>query len=64
MDSTTEQSIQLAFVFNRKSQAIVAVHSSPHPYSLQLKSELRCGYYPMGYWLNIIKYYHSFSFRY
>ena len=29
MDSTTEQSIQLAFVFNRKSQAIVAIHSTP-----------------------------------
>lgn len=29
MDSKTEQSIQLAFVFNKKSQAIVAVHSSP-----------------------------------
>jgi len=29
MDSTTEQSIQLAFVFNKKSQAIVALHSSP-----------------------------------
>ncbi len=29
MDSTTEQTFQLAFVFNKKSQAIVAVHSSP-----------------------------------
>ncbi len=29
MDSKTEQTFQLAFVFNRESQAIVAVHSSP-----------------------------------